>query len=115
MLDNQRKECYILLVMKNTITKSQLDLWDSNVSKEEVKAYSFDNVNENTIEIRVYDYDFKHDFSSIFRTLREVGVEIDEDEIERSKADFDDYLLHENGTEHRYSGTAFMVYLNLID
>lgn len=101
--------------MKNTITKSQLDLWDYNVSKEEVKAYSFDIVNENTIEIRVYDYDFKHDFSSIFHTLREVGVEIDEDEIERSKADFDDYLLHENGTEHRYSGTAFMVYLNLID
>ena len=42
-------------------------------------------------------------------------TDIDEDEIERSKADFDEYLLHENGTEHRYSGTAFMVYLNLID
>lgn len=85
ILDIRRKECYILLAMKNTI------------------------------EIRVYGYDFKHDFSSIFRTLREVGVEIDENEIERSKADFDDYLLYENGTEHRYSGTAFMVYLNLID
>ena len=107
--------------MKNRISKEQIDKWEELVSQEKVQAYGWDYVDEDYdicgrrehvgFSLYVYDYDYKHDFSSLFHTLRTVGVEIDEDTIEDYDADFDDYLEHSDGSRHRYTGRFFGIYL----
>lgn len=114
--------------MKNTITLQQLKAWDKLVdienTGEEIQAlfcYFIDNEGESCWEheavevaFNAYDYDYKHDLDTIKSTLREVGVELDENTLITERGDFDgDLHTSWGGTKCCY-GTMFSLRLKLI-
>ena len=105
----QQQTLYTIMI--NSITLAQVKQWENLVDMDntgdEIQALECYFVDEGGESCRIdeavdvvfyaYDYDHKHDFDSIKSTLREVGVELDEDTLITERGDFEGAFTTSSG------------------
>ena len=122
----QQQTLYTIMI--NSITLAQVKQWENLVDMDntgdEIQALECYFVDEGGESCRIdeavdvvfyaYDYDHKHDFDSIKSTLREVGVELDEDTLITERGDFEGAFTTSSGGTKYVQCPMFIAVLKLV-
>ena len=122
----QQQTLYTIMI--NSITLAQVKQWENLVDMDntgdEIQAldcYLVDEGGESCsiddavdVVFYAYYYDHKHDFDNIKSTLREVGVELDEDTLITDRGDFEGAFNTSSGGTKYVQCPMFIAVLKLV-